>query len=101
MKKIVFMLTAVWTMLCTTVPALAFDSSSGDGMGAGAIVIGIIIGIIIAVFIMLGHKSKLKSVHMEKAASNYIKQGSFQLTSSREIYLYQRVNRVAKPKDNN
>ena len=64
------------------------------------IVIGVVIGIIIAIFVMLGHKSKLTSVRMQHAAANYIKQGSFRLTSSREIYLYKRVERREKPKDN-
>lgn len=101
MKKIVSVITMVWVMLCTTVQALAFDGSSGEGIGAGGILIGILIGIVIAVIIMLGHKSKLKSVRMERAAANYIKQGSFHLTTSREIYLYKRVERREKPKQNN
>ncbi len=100
MKKLTFMLTMLLTMLCMSLQALAFDGSSGGG-GAGGIVIGVLIGIVIAVIVMLGHKSKLKSVRMERAAANYIKQGSFHLTSSREIYLYKRVDRRAKPKNNN
>lgn len=101
MKKLVFILAALWTMLCTTLPVLAVDGSSGDGIGVGGIVVGVIIGILIAVFVMLGHKSKLKSVHMERAAANYLKSDSFHLTTSREIYLYKKVDRRAKPKNNN
>lgn len=100
MKRIVFMLTMLLSMLCMSVQALAFDGSSG-GVGAGGIIVGVIIGILIAVFVMLGHKSKLKSVRMQSAAANYIKQGSFRLTTSREIYLYKRVERREKPKNNN
>lgn len=100
MKKIVSILTMMLAMLCTSVQALAFDSSSGDGADPMAIVVGVLIGIVIAVVIMLGHKSKLKSVKMQHAAANYIKQGSFRLTTSREIYLYKRVERREKPKDN-
>lgn len=100
MKKFVFMLSCIWTMLCTTLPAFAADGSSGGGPSIGGIVVGVIIGIIIAVFVMLGHKSKLKSVHMQGAAADYLKRDSFQLTTSREIYLYKKVDRRAKPKDN-
>ncbi len=100
MKKLTFLLMCVLTMLCTTVCAFAADGSSGGG-GFGTIVIGVVIGIVIAVIIMMGHKGKLTSVRMEKAAANYIKKDSFRLTSSREIYLYQKVNRTPKPKDNN
>lgn len=100
MKKIVSILMMVLAMLCTSVQALAFDGSSGDGAGPMAIVVGVVIGIIVAVIVMLGHKGKLKSVRMQHAAANYIKPGSFKLTSSREIYLYKRVERREKPKDN-
>ena len=64
------------------------------------IVVGVLIGIVIAVIVMLVHKSKLRSVRMQHAAANYIKQGSFKLTASRDIYLYKRVERREKPKDN-
>ncbi len=64
------------------------------------IVVGVLIGIVIAVIVMLVHKSKLRSVRMQHAAANYIKQGSFKLTTSRDIYLYKRVERREKPKDN-
>ncbi len=100
MKRLVFLLSCVWTMLLTTVSAFAADGSSG-GVSFGGIAIGVIIGIVIAVCIMMGHKGKLKSVQMERAAANYIKKDSFHLTSSREIYLYQKVDRRAKPKQEN
>ena len=101
MKKLIFILTSVLAMMCTSVQALAFDGSSGEGVGPMAIVVGVLIGIAVALIIMIGHKNKLMSVHMERAASNYIKQGSFKLTTSREIYLYKRVERREKPKQNN
>ncbi len=64
------------------------------------IVIGAIIGIVIAVVVMMTLKGQLKSVKMERAAQNYIKQGSMQVTTAREIYLYKKVNRHEKPQNN-
>lgn len=64
------------------------------------IVIALVIGLIISLIIMLAHKSKLKTVRMQHAAKNYIKQGSVHITTRREIYLYKKVDKRAKPKDN-
>ena len=61
-----------------------------------AVVIGVIIAFI-AVFIM---KGQLKSVRFEPAAKNYLVDGSFNLTLSRDIFLYSTVRRTAKPKSN-
>ena len=104
MKKFIFILTSVLAMMCTSGLLTVFFryfGSSGEGVGPMAIVVGVLIGIVVAVIIMIGHKNKLMSVHMERAAGNYIKQGSFKLTTSREIYLYKRVERREKPKQNN
>ncbi len=100
MKKLAVFVLCVAMMFCLSVTAFA-ESGSGSGgeIRVGAVVIGAIIGILIAVFVMLGHKSKLKSVHMQHAAANYIKQGSMQVTSSREIYLYKKVDAHEKPRN--
>lgn len=89
-------------MFCLSVTAFAESgSSSGGGIDVGAIAIGAIIGVVIAVIVMLVLKSKLKSVKMQHAAANYIKQGSMQVTTAREIYLYKKLNRTEKPQNNN
>lgn len=64
------------------------------------IIVGAIIGVIIAVIIMLSLKAQLSSVHMQSAARSYIKQGSFHLTQSRETYLYKKVDRTERAKNN-
>ena len=46
-------------------------------------------------------KSKLKSVHFETRANNYIKSGSYELTHERDIFLYSTVTKTPKPQDNN
>lgn len=67
------------------------------------ILIGVIIGIplIVALVATLVQISKMKTARSEDYASNYIKQGSFNLTASHDIFLYTRTTRVAKPKQNN
>lgn len=59
-------------------------------------VVGLVIGLI-AVGIMA---SQMKSVHQQSGASDYIRPGSMHVTHSRDIFLYSRVTRTAKPKNN-
>lgn len=61
-------------------------------------VIAFVISIIIA-FITTGSKTaELQSVHMQTAATEYVKKGSLKLTDSRERFLYRKVEKKEKPK---
>lgn len=60
-----------------------------------AVIIGIIIGFI-GVSIM---KAKLKSVRFQAAANSYVRQNSFNVANSNDVFLYSTVSKVAKPKD--
>ncbi len=100
MKKLAVLAISLMTMLCLSVTAFAdYGGGSGGSVSAGAVVGGIIVGIIVAVVVMMVHKGKLKSVKMQHAAANYIKQGSMKVTEAREIYLYKKVDRTEKPRD--
>ncbi|MBQ1312357.1 MAG: TPM domain-containing protein [Blautia sp.] len=46
-----------------------------------------------------GLKGQLKSVHFKSGAEDYVKNGSFQLTKEDDLFLYSRVSRVRKPKN--
>ena len=61
-----------------------------------SIIFGVIIGFI-GVTIM---KSKLKSVHKNDKAANYVRNGSMQVTQSNDIYLYRTVNRRRRESSN-
>ncbi len=100
MKRLAVLVLCVAMMFCLSVTAFAAGGSgSGGGISVGAVVGGALIGIVIAVIVMLVLKSKLKSVKMQHAAANYIKQGSMQVTTAREIYLYKKVDAVEKPQN--
>ena len=45
-------------------------------------------------------KSKLKSVQPKAGAADYIRDGSFQLKTDRDMFLYRTVSRTARPKNN-
>lgn len=65
------------------------------------IIIALVIGLIISLIVMLSHKGQLKSVRFEHSAANYVKAGSVNVPVKREIYLYKKVEKRAKPKDEN
>jgi len=59
-------------------------------------IVGLVIGLIV-VFIM---KGQLKSVRKQSAAANYVLEGSLQMHSSSDRYLYQNTTRVEIPQNN-
>ena len=61
------------------------------------IVAAVGIGIAIAFVTVFIMKSQLKSVRYQPAASNYLKDGSLNITHSRDIFLYSTITRRAKP----
>ena len=64
------------------------------------LLISLVIGFIIAYIVASSMKSKLKTVALQKNATAYVKQGSMQITQSRDFYLYRTITRTAKPKNN-
>ena len=64
------------------------------------ILICIAIGIVAAIIVTGIMKSQLKSVRPQNAAGSYVVEGSFQLTHSRDLFLYRNVTRHARPKNN-
>lgn len=64
-----------------------------------AIPVSLVIGFIIAFIVVAVMKGKLKSVKFQTAADNYVKEGSMNITESRDLFLYRTVSRVAKPKN--
>lgn len=59
----------------------------------------LVIGLIVAVIVMTVMKSGMKSVRMKAEASDYVREGSFDLTESNDTYLYRTVTKTEKPKD--
>lgn len=106
MKKLISALSAALMLCCTSVTAAAQGAEpvmlSGEGGFSPVwILIALGIGLVISLITMLVHKSKLKSVRMERSAGNYIKQGSVDINVRREMYLYKKVDRRQKPKNDN
>ena len=58
------------------------------------------VGILVAFIVVGSMKAAMKTVYMQAAASDYTKSGSFNVTESRDIFLYRNVERTEKPKNN-
>lgn len=66
----------------------------------GSLVIALGAGFIIALIVTGIMRSKLKTVHSQPLADNYIKKGSMNVTKKKDLFLYRHVSRKEKPKDN-
>ena len=64
------------------------------------IVIAVAIGLIMGFIVVTSMKGKLNTVRFAQNAHNYVRDGSFNLEKSRDLYLYSTITRVAKPKNN-
>ncbi|MGN0638954.1 MAG: TPM domain-containing protein [Huintestinicola sp.] len=64
-----------------------------------AIPIGIGCGLLIGLITVLVMKGNMKTTRAESMANNYIRQGSFKLTNSRDIFLYSQVTRTKRSSD--
>lgn len=63
------------------------------------ILISLGIGVVFAFIITGIMKSKLKSVRFQPAASSYVRRDSVNMRISRDLFLYSRIDRRAKPKN--
>lgn len=62
------------------------------------LLIALVVGGIVGLLVVTSMKSKLKSVAMKSSAAGYVKEGSFDLTRSRDIFLYRTHTRVYSPR---
>lgn len=66
---------------------------------AGTFIISFAAAFIIALIATGIMRGKLKTVHYQSAADNYVKQGSMQLTKKNDLFLYRHVDRRKKPEN--
>lgn len=65
----------------------------------GTLGVCLIIGFALSIVTVTYMKSKLKTVRMSAAASDYVKRGSLNITHSSEHFLYKTVSKTPKPRD--
>ena len=102
MKKAFFTLFVILLSLLFTLSVYAHEDGKYDepfDFGK-TVLISAVIGLIIGFIAVSLMKVQLKSVRYAKNAANYIREGSFCLTESRDVFLYSTVARVPKPQSN-
>ncbi|NLX64711.1 MAG: TPM domain-containing protein [Clostridiaceae bacterium] len=62
------------------------------------LIVSLIAGVIFALIVTGIMKGQLKSVRFQPAATNYLRDNSFNLKVSRDLFLYSRIDRRLKPK---
>lgn len=63
------------------------------------ILISLIVGTVIAVIIVKGMKASLKTVRFKPEAKDHIRDGSLNITQSRELFLYRTMNKTKRAKN--
>ena len=63
------------------------------------LLISVVVGFVIAFITTAIMRSKLKSVRSKAGATDYVRDGSFRVTRSRDFLLYRTVSRRARPKN--
>ena len=61
-------------------------------------IFALVIGNVLALIVTGVMKGKLKSVHAQRAAANYVRKGSMNVTESYEMFLYRTVEMRERPK---
>ena len=57
-----------------------------------------IAGLIVAASVVIALLGQLKSVGVKRGAMSYVREGSFQVTRQRDLFLYRTVTRIKKEK---
>ena len=63
------------------------------------LIIALVIGLIVAWISTRVMKGKLKTVHKQTMADDYVTAGSMKVDRSRDLFLYSHLDRTAKPKE--
>ncbi len=69
-----------------------------DFPGVRNLLIALAIGMVVALIVTGVMKRQLVQVRGQRAATNYMKDGSLHVTERRDLFMYHRINRVARPK---
>ena len=76
------------------------SSETEEGGSAGVIVTLIILPPVIALIAMLIKSRKMKTATAKEYASDYMNNGSFNLTASRDMFLYSTITKTERPRSN-
>lgn len=70
------------------------------GIGVQPFPIALIIGLVSAIVTILVMRSSMNTAKLQNSAANYLKDGTFHLRQRSDRFLYSRVTKTARPKNN-
>ena len=96
MKKALILLFALSLVLALPVTAFAQDGTQTEATADPllVVVISLLIGLTVGLTATLLMKRSMSTVRKQKRADSYVKDDSFSLTESRDLFLYSTVTRV-------
>ena len=107
MKKVIIILLCVVMVVSLSVPAFAAESSATskfeymtDEQILMFIVIVLGVGLIVGLITILVMRSGMKTAVFQHGAREYIDQGTYELHTCRDIYLYSTTHRVRRSNNN-
>lgn len=71
-----------------------------DASNAQHFLIALVVGLVSALITVLIMRSSMNTAKLRSGAGDYLKGGSFQLNRRTDMFLYSRVSKTAKPKNN-
>ena len=98
-SKIKFFL--FWMLFFILIGGAVFGICAAMEMLLGGIVAGLIIGAIASTSILMGMRSKNKTVRWQYGAASYVRDNSFHIFSRKDIFLYRKVTKTPRPKPSN
>lgn len=102
MKKIIAILLCGILFFINSLSVSAYHQSytNNDSNVFVVILVVLIISLIIGFVYISSLKKQMTNIESGKVACEYIEQGSFKLTRSNEVFLYSRVTKIPRPKNN-
>lgn len=80
-------------------PGYAEDYREGDSLFRH-LPLALVIGLVVAAITILIMRSSMNTAKLQKGAVDYMRDGSFHLRQRSDVFLYSRVSRVPRPKNN-
>ena len=104
-KKLLTALSSVLAAAFTACPLIiataAYEDETRSTLSISPlrIIVCIGIGLLVAFIVTSAMKSKLRSVHWQNSANDYIDRSSFELTLAEEIYKYDKTEKTERPRE--
>ena len=89
-----------WMLFFILIGGAVFGLCAALELLEGGIIAALVIGPIASTSILMGMRSKNKTVRWQYGAANYVRDNSFHILSRKDIFLYRKVSKTPRPQNN-